>query len=211
MNTDPQLEKLETAIRQRAQTLANTHLQAAQQQRAKILADSAKRSTRFEERETEMAKTAAEREYRRRVQAGEIKMQAQLDELRWELVQTVMVKLYEHLQHLSQQSGYLELLKQYFAHAARLIVDSELVVETNASDYALLLERWQEVVQECAPQQQCHLVKSSQPIMGGLLVRNQADSVRVDNTFTGIIARAESELYQIIAAQLLASATVENI
>lgn len=208
MSTNTQLEQLESAIRKRAQTLADTHLSAAQQQREKICADAAKRLRQREERETEIAKAAAEQEYRRRVQAGEIKMQAELDQLRWTLVQAVITQLQEQLRQLSQDKViYVGLLKQYLKSAALLLEDKELVIEVNANDHALLAPQWEEFVTDCAPDKHCTLSDNTQAFTGGLLVRNQADRIRIDNTFEGLMARLESELYQVIIAQLFASAT----
>jgi V/A-type H+-transporting ATPase subunit E len=204
MNTNTQLEQLESAIRQRSQTLADNQLQAAQQERDKILAESAKRLQQREERETEIAKAAAEQEYRRRVQASEIKMQAELDQLRWTLVQSVITDLHEHLKELSQQQEtYISLLKQYLKSAAQRFDETELVVEVNAYDYELLAPQWEE---NSVPEKRCTLSASTENLTGGLLVRNQADRIRVDNTFDGLIARLENELYQIITSQLFASA-----
>lgn len=208
MKTETQLEQLENAIQKRAQSLADSHLKAAQQQRDKIIADATKRLRLREEREIEIAKAAAEQEYRRRVQAGEIKMQAELDQLRWTLVQSVMSHLQTHLKQLSQQEAdYIKLLKQYLQDAAQLFEDQELVVEVNTDDHARLAPQWDEILQECVPDKQCTLSTSTRNVTGGLLVRNQADRIRVDNTFEGLIARLENEFYQIITAQLFASAT----
>jgi V/A-type H+-transporting ATPase subunit E len=208
MTTETQLEQLENAIRQRAKTLADNHLQAAQQQRDKILAESNQRLRLREERETEIAKTAAEQEFRRRVQAGEIKMQAELDQLRWTLVQSVIDDLQTHLKQLSQQQTiYINLLKQYLKNAAQLFDEQELVIEVNANDQALLAPEWEKFAKETVPNKHCILSTTPQPFTGGLRVRNQDDRIRVDNTFEGLIARLESELYQVITAQLLASAT----
>ncbi len=200
-----QLEQLENAIHQRAQTLADTHLQAAAEQRDKILADSAKRLQQREEREIEIAKAAAEQEYRRHVQASEIKMQAELDQLRWTLVQSVLSDLQAHLKQLSSDKAtYRNLLKQYLKSAASLFDDEELVVVVNAHDHALLAAQWDDIVNETVP---CTLSEKSENFTGGLLVRNQADRIRVDNSFEGLIARLENELYQVITAQLFASAS----
>jgi V/A-type H+-transporting ATPase subunit E len=204
MTTNTQLEQLESAIRQRAQTLADNHLQAAQQERDKILADSAKRIQQREERETEIAKVAAEQEYRRRVQASEIKMQAELDQLRWSLVQSIITDLREYLKQLSQQEKtYISLLKQYLKSAAQQFDETDLVAEVNADDHERLAPQWE---QDSVPDKRCTLLASTEHFTGGLLVRNQADRIRVDNTFEGLIARLENELYQIISAQLFASA-----
>ena len=213
MNTETQLEQLENAIRKQAQSLADSHLNAAQQQCDKIVADAAKRLQQREERETEIAKVAAEQEYRRQVQAGEIKMHAELDQLRWTLVQAVMTDLQIHLNQLCQQEAdYLKLMKQYLQNAAQLFEDKELVVEVNADDHTRLASQWDDISQECVPNKQCTLLISAQNFTGGLLVRNQTDRIRVDNTFEGLITRLENEFYQVITAQLFASATpVRNL
>jgi len=202
---DSQLEQLEMTIRQRAQALADKHLQAAQQERDKILAESDKRLQQREEREIEIAKAAAEQEYRRRVQASEIKMQAQLDQLRWALVQSLITDLHEQLKQLSQQDkAYINLLKQYLKNAAQLFDETELVVEVNADDYERF--QWEQIVKDSVPDKRCTLSASPDNFTGGLLVRNQADRIRVNNTFEGLLTRLENELYQIITAQLFASA-----
>jgi len=204
---DSQLEQLEMTIRQRAQALADNHLQAAQQERDKILAESDKRLQQREEREIEIAKAAAEQEYRRRVQASEIKMLAELDQLRWALVQSVISDLHEQLKQLSQQDKvYINLLKQYLKYAAQLFEESELVVEVNADDYERFASQWEQIVKDSVPDKRCTLSASRDNFTGGLLVRNQADRIRVNNTFEGLISRLENELYQIITAQLFASA-----
>lgn len=207
MNSETQLEQLEKAIQQRAQNLVDSHLQTAKQQREKILEESARRIAKREERENEVAKAAAEQEYRRCVQASEIKMQAELDQLRWILVQTVVTHLQKQLKSQREQStSYLELLKQYLIHAAALMEDDELVVEVNAQDHLLLSPQWEDITHDCVPNKRCHLSTSVQSFGGGLLVRNQEDRIRIDNTFEGLIARLENKLYETITAQLFASA-----
>ena len=203
-----QLEQLETAILTQAQTLAQSYLQAGQQQSDKILADSKKRLQQREQRETEIAKIAADQEYRRRVQASEIKMQAELDQLRWTLVQTIITELHERLNQSGQQKTiYIDLLKQYLQNAAALFEEDDLVVVVNQSDHAMLAPQWDTLVKDWLPEKRCSLAPDTANFTGGLLVRNPADRIRVDNTFEGLIARLENELYQVITAQLFASAT----
>ena len=206
------LEQLESAIRQQAEILAKSHLQAAQQQAEQILAESAKRLQQREERERNIAEAAANQEYRRRVQASEIKMQAELDQLRWSLVQSVLSDLQAHLKQLTQQKEtYIPLLKQYLKYAAQLFDEQALVVEVNAEDQVLLAPLWEEILKECVPDKTCTLLASTKH-GGGLLVRNQADRIRVDNTFEGLIERLQNELYQVITTQLFASVTsIRNI
>jgi V/A-type H+-transporting ATPase subunit E len=220
MDTNQQLERLESAILQRAQVLAEAQQHAGQQQREKILADAAKRLRQQEERELATAQIAAERIYQRRVQASEIKMQAELDQLRWSLVQAVKVSLRERFKQLTQQQTiYQTLLKQYLTHAITLFDEEELVVEVNPSDYALLSPQWDDWMREIATTPLnpplvrgerggwCVLSTHSRSSIGGLLVHNKDNRIRVDNTFEGLIERLENELHQVIIAQLFAMAT----
>jgi V/A-type H+-transporting ATPase subunit E len=207
MTIETSLEQLENAIRKRAQNLVETHFRNAQQQRTQILAEATKRLRLREERETELAKTVAEQEYRRRVQASEIKMQAELDQLRWSLVQVVMSELREQLKTLSNRpTEYKALLKQYLANAVPFFAEAEVVVEVNAHDHALLSSQWEEMVTNLATKR-CQLTVSAQHFMGGLLVRNREDRIRIDNTFEGLMERLEGELYQVITSQLFATVT----
>ena len=206
MSTDTQLEQLETAILKQAQTQAQTHLQAGQQQNDRIVADSAKRLQQREQREIGIAKIAAEQEYRRQVQASEIKMQAELDQLRWSLVQAIITDLYKHLTQLCQQKTvYVELLQQYLQNAVTLFETDDLVVIVNSQDRAMLASQWDDITKNL--KQPCSLATETATVTGGLLVRDQADRIRINNTFEGLIARQESQLYQVITAQLFASAT----
>ena len=90
MSPDDQVAALEKAILERARSLAGEHLQQASRARERIMEDSAERMRLLEEKEILVAKAKAEREYRRRVQASEIRMQSELDRLRWGLVQSVL-------------------------------------------------------------------------------------------------------------------------
>jgi V/A-type H+-transporting ATPase subunit E len=211
MTSDAQLEQLEDAIRNRAQNLANSYLQAAYQQREQILIEVNKRLSKRENREIEVAKANAEQAYRRKVQASEIKMQAELDQLRWSLVQTVRSQVYEHLKQLSQQAEtYLPLLKQYCLHAAHQLKAAELVMEVKHEDYQRLIPQWEDFISHNLPNRLCTLVTSSQTFMGGVLVHDSANRIRINNTFEGIMARLENHLYQVITAQLFAATTASR-
>jgi len=209
MTNHAQLEQLENAIRNRAQTLANSYLQTAHQQREQILTEVNKRLAKQEARAIEMAKAVAEQVYRRKVQASEIKMQAQLDQLRWALVQTVISQLYDHLKQLSQQAEiYLPLLKQYCLHAANQFQEkAELIMEVTAADYQQLISQWDDFVSRHLPKRLCTLMTSNQSFIGGVLVRDRVNRIRIDNTFEGMMARFENHLYQVITAQLFAATT----
>jgi V/A-type H+-transporting ATPase subunit E len=206
--TNSQIENLEQAILQRAQTLADSHLSSAEQQRQKIMTDSAKRLHRREEQATEEAKTTAEQEYRRLVQASEIKMQAELDKMRWSLIQSTMTALHEQLQKVAQQpEQYLPVLKQYLQQAANSIEAEELEVLVNQQDYDLLAAQWSDFIEQCGIKKSCTLSAEKQAFLGGILVRSRDNRIQVDNSFDGIIERLLDEIYQEMNSQLFATAS----
>jgi len=213
VTTDTQITQLEKAIYKRAQILADTHLHAARQQCDRILVDSNRRLRQKEDREIAIAKVVADQSYRRHVQASEIRMQAELDQLRWSLVQSVMSRLQTHLKTLTQQQDqYIPLLKQYFKSATQALDSKELVVEVNTDDHALLAPQWKDFIKDSAPDRKCELAVKKRNSIGGLLVRSKDNRVRVDNTFEGLILRLENELYQVITAQLFATTTsIKNL
>jgi len=206
MNIDTQLEDLENAILKRAQALVDSQHHNAEQQRAQILAEAAQRLQQLERRETAVAKSASEQTYRRRVQASEIKLQAEVDQLRWSLVQNVMQQLRQHLIQLcSDAPQYLGLLRQYLRHAAQALNVPELVVLCNARDYALLEKQWDSFIKSCEFTQSCELRASPKNFSGGFIVQSPDARMQIDNSFEGVISRQEMELYQEITAQLLAT------
>ncbi len=211
MTTNTQLEQLENAILKRAQVLADAQLQDAQQQCNQIQQDLNKRLQRREEHEIESAKAAADKVCRRHVQASEIKMHAELDQLRWSLIQVVMSQLKHRLQQLREKpDSYLALLRQYFTSAMITLEREQLIVEVNAQDYELLMVQWENLINECAPGKKCSLTIHKANSIGGLLVRDQHNQIRIDNTFEGLMSRLENELYQTITAQLFAFAGSSN-
>jgi hypothetical protein len=74
-------------------------------QRDIILRDAAERLHLAEEREVLVAKAEAERHFRRVTQASELKMQGRLDQLRWEMVQTVQSRLSRAHEGLARRPG----------------------------------------------------------------------------------------------------------
>lgn len=95
-----QLQSLEQAIMARAKELAQEFSDKAKRQRDNILRDTAERLHLAEEREVLVSKAEAERHFRRVTQASELKMQSRLDQLRWEMVQTVQARLGESMAQL---------------------------------------------------------------------------------------------------------------
>lgn len=205
MSVRADLQSLETALLQRAESLALEYRARARQSRDSILHDGSERLRLREERETLTAQALADRLYRRQVQATELRLQAELDRLRWSLMQRVMQQLPKRLEALVQdEQQYLSLLRQLLAQAARAIVKPSLVAELNARDLERLQPRWSLFVQDLLADQSPSIALSAEPIScsGGVRVRSEDNEIVVDNTFEGRIERLSEEIYQVILERL---------
>jgi len=199
------VEQLENAIRQQAQHLANSHLQSAQHQVNKILSDANQRHHLQETRQVQKAQTLADQHFQRQLQATEIQLQTALDQLRWNLIQSTLQQLNTHLQQLTgEPQTYLPLLQQFLINAVGHFKDSKLVVEVTANDYSRLSSQWSEFCQ-VIPGKHCELKVTDSMITGGLIVHDEENRLRINNSFEGLIEQLEDPLYQAITTQLFAT------
>ena len=199
-----QVQELEQAILSRAERLAAEYRERARRSRDNILREAAERLRLREQREESIAKALGERTYRQQVQANELKMQSQLDQVRWNLVEDVERRLAERMQvfMLQNEADYLEMLRVQLAESARQIERDELVVEANAQDQQRLKSQWERFV-EAAAGKQIRLAADPIETPGGLLVRSEDNRIRIDNTFEGRMRRLHERLHQQIVERLL--------
>ena len=149
MNKQVQIEELESALIARAKALVEEHLANARRTRDQAMADANERQRLREEREILAAKAAAERTFRQRQQAAEIKQQEEIDRLRWDRVQGVMQRISGELERIvGDDKIYLPLLRQLLAQAAEVIDGKELVAELSARDHARLAAGWEAFCRE---------------------------------------------------------------
>ncbi len=207
MSTDRQVETLQNALLARAKALADETLGRGKREAERIVADTELRLRAREDSEHLSAKARAERVYRQKVQAAEIKMRAELDQLRWTHVQQVMDALQGRLAALVEdEQHYLPLLKALITNAAQVIEDQELIAEVNARDYTRLRAQWPAIAAEIAPGKNIILSPECEDCRGGVMVRNTDDNIRVDNRFEGRLERLGDEMLRVIVERLFASA-----
>ncbi len=198
-----QLEALEKAIMARAEELAQEFDEKANRQRDNILRDAAERLHLAEEREVLVAKAEAERHFHRVTQASELKLQGRLDQLRWEMVQTVQARLGERMQALrSDREAYRRWLVAMIAEAARLLPPGELTAEVNSDDHGWLSEEWTGLAGEAAPDRAIELSDTATWGSGGVRVRTADNRAQVDNRFEGRLRRMEPGIQRVILQQL---------
>ncbi|MCU0898434.1 MAG: V-type ATP synthase subunit E family protein [Burkholderiales bacterium] len=206
MNPESQVRNLEQALLARARELVREHLEKAASERERILAEVAQRLRLREEREILAAKADAERIFRRRVQAAEIRMQGELDRLRWTLVQTVLGAVRAELARVvDDESAYPRVLAGYLAAAARHIDGDALVADLNVRDRERFAARWEAFAAEAIPGKRVSLSPTAIEASGGVIVRTPNNDVRVDNTFEGRIDRLEETVQAAILERLFAA------
>ena len=206
MNTKAGIDELEAALLARDKALAEEHLVNARRTCDQIVSDANEHLRLREEREILAAKTQAERSYRQRVQAAEIKHQEELDRLRWNLVRGVVERLPRELEKMAaDDKTYLPLLRRFLARAVTAIEDPEIVAAVNARDRERLAPNWDAFVREAGVTRPVVLAPEPIACIGGVQVRNVDDTIRIDNTFEGRLDRLQEALHQLVMERLFAS------
>lgn len=200
---DNQLAALEKAIMTRAEELAEEFNEKARRQRDSILREAAERLHIIEEREVLIAKAEAERHFRRVTQARELKLQGRLDQLRWEMVQTVQARLAERMQSFANdRPAYRAWLVEMIREAAAALPPGDLTAEVNGDDHRWLQEEWSTVATEAAPDRQIRLADTPVWGTGGVRVKTEDNRAQVDNRFEGRLRRLEADIQRVILQQL---------
>lgn len=196
---------LEAALLDRAERLADEYLARGRDGRDAILKEEQDRLHAREERIVDEAKANADRLYRRRVQAAELKNNGELDRERWQLIQSVMDELPARLADIAgDEAAYEQLLQALLEHAAASIDDNELIAQLNARDLAEFGKRWEALCKKASPRR--HIALSPEPVdcSGGVRIASKDNRVCVDATIEGRMERFRDELTQTIAERLFA-------
>ena len=208
MTTEHEVRDLESALLERAERLADEYLERASNEREHIIHEENERLHLREEREVLAAKASAERLYRRRTQAEEIKLQEKIDQLRWELIQSVKTGLLERLDDLAEnEQEYLPLLEQLLVQAAQAIDDDELEADLNQRDLKRLQSDWEQFVSRAVPNKTIRLNPDPCQCTGGIRLRTSDNRILVNATFEGRMERFEDELLQVIMDSLFSRST----
>lgn len=203
MTAQEQVAALEKAIFDRARSLAEEHRQQAERITEQIRRDAQERRSHFEAQAESRATSRAEREYRRLIQAADIRLQAQLDRMRWELVESALHTVQDRLQQLRDDpEAYPRLLRRLLSQASKEIEEERLTVRVREADYEWLEEQWQAITVVAAPDKILTLSKEPFPCSGGVLVENEDGRIRMNNTFEGRLERLRPVLQRAIVEQL---------
>ncbi len=197
---------LKSAMLERAHKLAEEHRAQGDLSRQKILQEARATIQRMEQHELAQAKTESEREYRRQVEEHEIRLQAEMDRNRWELMQKVMDDVVQALQHLQQdEPRYRPVLLSLLEQGARLIDSDNLVAHLNAADHQRFQNGWPALC-ERVTQKKIMLSETTIQTIGGIKLISAAGDVMLDNTFEGLLERQRNALHKVVFGRLFASA-----
>lgn len=201
--SDNTVDALERAILARAKNLAEELVTKSRHRRDIILRETNDRLSLAEERENGSARAEAERAQRRQVQASELRLQARLDRLRWELVQSVQQRLVERMKELrDDRDAYEGWLENLLREADRLLPAGDIRAEVNAEDHAWLKDRWQALVDRAAPKRSIVLTAEPTWGSGGVRLRTADDRAQLDNRFEGRLSRLEAGVQRVILERL---------
>lgn len=207
MEADTQVTQLEAALLRQAETLAREHIQNAESARARILKETTERLKLVEDREVLAAKSEAERMVRRRAQAAETRLAAELDRLRWALTEATLSGVQLAIQELvNDDARYLSLLEQWLATAAQALPPGDLVAEVRPADQPRLAPDWARIVERAAPGRKVELGVHNQLGEGGIRVRLADNRAQLDQTFEARQSRLGDELARVAMERLFASA-----
>ena len=208
MNSENAIQDLERALLERARKLADEYMQRARATREHIISDENERLRLREERETLAAEAAGERLYRRSVQASELKMRAELDNLRWQLVENARAAVMQQLAKLHETpEHYRQTLRRYLREAVEALPEGDLLIELNERDAGWLAPLWSELLAEIGGQERAiTLSERRHHGSGGLIAQSGDGAIRLDNTFEGRAERLNESLNQAIIERLFARA-----
>jgi V/A-type H+-transporting ATPase subunit E len=210
MSDPDDISGLESALAERAEKLAGEHLASGRLARERILSETRQRLRIEEQREVLAAKAQAERAYQQQVQSAELSLRADLDRVRWELVNAVLDDLPARLAELAgDDASYLPLLRDYLREGAESIERDELVVRVNARDLPRLRKDWEKYAKEAAPGKRLTLSPETLDGTGGVLIVSSDGNIRLDNTFEGRMERLEETLQSAVAERLMPQQTGE--
>lgn len=195
--------KLEDLIESQAMGQAEQHLQSGQQAAEQIRQALRDRLHLLETAEEPRFQQEAGQRCRQLLQGAKLRFDADIDRLRWALVQDVLSGVRTRLENLpTEPARYRAALVRFIAEAAAAIPAASLVAELTVRDVEWLRPDWAQLAEQAAPGREIALRVLDELAAGGVRVSDAAGTVRMDNTFEGRMARMENNLLSAIMEAL---------
>lgn len=212
MSESDQVKALQQAILDRAQKLSDEHIEQGEMTRSRIIQDAREKIKLMEQKELLVARLQSEREYRRQVQASELRMQAELDRNRWGLVQSILDKVKRELATLhNDDQAYRIVFENLLKQGADKIGLCRLMASINSDDMSRFAENWETIVKKCCGDEvEIKLLAEASRCSGGVKLVSEQGDVMIDNTFEGIIARRDETLQRLIFERLFSTVSARG-
>ncbi|TCJ17999.1 V-type ATP synthase subunit E [Parasulfuritortus cantonensis] len=205
MDDESRISQLEKALLDQAETLARERLDNAEATRRHLLDEAGQRLAEAEARERQVVRASADRLVRRRVQAAEGRLTADLDRLRWALTQAAISNVRLALLDLTQdRARYLGVLAGFLSAAAARLPAGDLVAEVNSADLNMLAPGWVDLCARAAPGRSVELADHGRDSLGGVSVRLADNRARLDQTFEARLDRLDEALAAAVMARMFA-------
>lgn len=203
MSEKADIDALSEALLARARQLAEEELKLAEHERDRLLSNARQRTAQQRHLIEEQARQAAERAYRQEVQRTELNIRARLEQLRWTLTEQIVTRLSRKLEKLHQDPDrYRELMVQLLREACQALPDEKLIAQLNNRDFTAYQPDWEQFTKASGCNQAVELSEQRCECSGGVLLHNEADDVRFDNTFDARLERLRPVIERHIAETL---------
>jgi len=211
MPEQSELGMLQQSIMQRAASLAEEYMQRARRSREHFIEDENERLHLREERETLTAKIQSERLYRREVQSSELDIQKKLDQLRWELIKQVMDDVRHYIeQQWSDKQTYMQYLQKAIQSSADQLSSDNIHICCSTADHTWLHSEQQTLFDTYHGSKTLILSSQCHPQSSGIMLYNEQQTERIDQTLDGRMQRLKLPLQQLIAESLFSELTHEG-
>lgn len=203
MTAKSDVDQLRAALIERARSQAEEISAHARETAERIVDEKQGELHRRETREMQYAKSLGARAYRRHLESSRLEAKAELEQLRWDLAQSVLQRARQRLEELASND---EQYRPFFTHLLKQSTQSlglnSLIVEVNERDLTRLKPDWQALVQEVAPGKAFTLSNEPLASIGGFRLHDPDDCVRIDNTLEARLERFRMDLMRVVMDRL---------
>lgn len=203
--------KLEGLLQAQAMGLAEQHRESAQNAAGQIRQETEAKLQRLRDGEEQRFQHEAELRCRQLLQGSKLRLDAEIDRMRWALAQDVLSEARTRMEKLVENPDrYHRVLQGYLAEAGRSLPAGDLVAELNPRDLEGMRPVWEKLAGQAAPGRKVALAPLAGQASGGMLVRSEDGRLRVDNTFEGRLARMQDEVMEVIMEHLFKQAEAKS-
>lgn len=203
MTAKGDVDQLRGALIERARKQAEEIRAHARETAERIVEDKNGELRQRESRENQYAKSLGARAYRQHLESSRLEAKSELEQLRWDLAQSVLQRARQRLEELANSDDrYRPFFTRLLKQSAQSMGMNTLVVEVNERDLERLKPDWQTLVQEVPPGKDITLSNEPYACSGGFRLHDPDDRIRVDNTLEARLDRFHMDVMRVLMKHL---------